>query len=509
MRSLRTIFALVALAALGGAAGQTPNVLNVGLDVDAGTMDPRLARDTSAARMQDLLFNGLVRLDPKLNPTPDLALSWRFTNPTTLELKLRPNVVFHDGQTFTADDVVYTYTTLLDEKFGAPRRALYTPIRSVTAVDPLTVRFTLAQPYAPLLQYLDMGIVPRQAATRSAAEFGNNPVGTGPFKLTRWQKGNRIEVAANERYFRGRPKLGGLSIRIIPDNNVRLVALESGDLQFIHSPVPPQELERLEREDRLEVRKTSALGYTYLNLNTRDPILQDRRVRQALAYLTDRETIAEAIYFGMDTPGESFLIPGSFSYTGQVTLFPYNLERANQLLTQAGWVAKTPGGIREKNGQPLRLELVTNVDPNRQQVLEFLQGEWRKAGVEARVRVYDFAAMLADLVAGKYQVSLVGWLLLTDPDRAAYLQFRTNGASNYGKYSNPEIDRLLDRARAETNRAQRKVLYTQIAQRITADAPYIFVAYQGYVVVNDKRLDGFVVHPGGAWWSFESATFNR
>lgn len=509
MRYLKTILALAALAAPGDAAAQTNNVLNVGLDVDAGTMDPRLARDTSAARMQDLLFNGLVRLDPKLNPTPDLALSWRYTNPTTLEMKLRPNVVFHDGQAFTAQDVVYTYTSLLDEKFGAPRRALYTPIKSVTAVDPLTVRFNLTQPYGPLLQYLDLGIVPRQAAAKAGADFGNNPVGTGPFKLTRWQKGNRIEVAANERYFRGRPKLDGLSIRIIPDNNVRLVALESGDLQFMHSPVPPQELERLRRENRLEVRTTNALGYTYLNLNTKDPILQDKRVRQALAYLSDRETIAETIFFGMDTPGESFLIPGSFSYTKQVTTYPYNPERANQLLTQAGWVARTPGGIREKNGQPLRLELVTNVDPNRQQVLEFLQGEWRKAGIDARVKVYDFAAMLSDLTAGKYQVSLVGWLLLTDPDRAAYLQFRTGGASNYGKYSNPEVDRLLDRARAETNRAQRKVLYTQVAQRVTADAPYIFLLYQGYAVLNDKRLEGFVVHPGGAWWSFESATFKR
>jgi peptide/nickel transport system substrate-binding protein len=496
-----------AILLLSAGFGQTGTVLTIGIDVDAGTMDPRLARDTSAARMQDLLFNGLVRLDPQLVPRPDLALSWEFTSPTLLVMRLRPGVVFHDGQAFTADDVVHTYTTLLDQAFAAPRRALYTPITRVEAVDPLTVRFVLSQPYAPLLQYLDIGIVPRGAATRLGAEFGNNPVGTGPFRLVQWQKGNRIDVAANDRYFRGRPRIDGLSIRVIPDNNVRLLALESGDLAFIHSPVPPQDLERLRREGRFALEATTALGYTYLNLNTQDPILSDVRVRQALAWLSDRQTISGQIFFGMDRPGESFLLPGTFYYSNQVNRYGFDLERANRLLDEAGWTRRTPGGIREKGGQPLRLELITNIDPNRQQILEFLQGEWRRAGIEATVRVYDFAAMLNDLIAGRYQVSLIGWLLLTDPDRATFLQFRSNGASNYGKYSNPEVDRLLDQGRSETNPERRKEIYLRLAQTITADAPYVFLLYQGYVVIHDRRLQGFVVHPGGAWWSFESATW--
>lgn len=485
------------------------NVINVGLDVDPGTMDPRLARDTSAFRMQELLFNGLTRLDAKLKPVPDLAASWKYLSATVLEVKLRPGVTFHDGSPLTADDVVYTYTTVLDSKFNSPNRSLYTPITKIEAVDALTVKFTLVEPFAPLLAYLNMGIVPRAAATKAGADFGTNPVGTGPFKLVRWQKGSSIELAANDKYHRGRPKLDGLLIRPIPDNNVRLLALESGDLQYIHSPVPPQEIDRVSKSANIQVIKTNALGITYLGLNLRDPILSDKRVRQALGYLTNTQEIAKNIFFNMDTPGFSFLLPGSdyFSRTG--TAYTSDLARAEQLLTAAGWVAPSRGAIRQKGNQRLTLELVTNIDPNRQLVLEYLQGEWRKAGIEVKVRVYDFAAMLADLLAGRYQITLVGLLNLTDPDRAAYRMFKSNGSNNYGKYSNSEVDALLEDARLTNNLALRKKLYGKISEIVTDEVPVIHLLYQGYVVMHDKRLSGISAHPAGSWYSFETATFSR
>ena len=179
------------------------------------------------------------------------------------------------------------------------------------------MQFNLSQPYAPLLQYLDMGIVPRGAAADLGLDFGDNPVGTGPFKLESWEKGNRIVLSAFEDYYKGRPNIDRINISVIPDNNVRLIALESGDLDLIHSPVPPQELDRLQESEDLVVETTNALGYTYLNLNLDNPILEDVRVRKALAHLSDRETISEVIFYGMDTPGESFLQPNTFYYTDE------------------------------------------------------------------------------------------------------------------------------------------------------------------------------------------------
>jgi len=477
--------------------------------VDPGTMDPRMIRDTSAQRMQELLFNGLVRLDPKLKPQPALATAWRYTSPTVLELDLRKNVTFHNGEKFTADDVVYTYNTVLDEKMASPRRSFYTPISKIEAVNPFKVRFTLSKPFAPLLQYLDLGILPKDTATKAGADFGNAPIGTGPFKLVRWQKGGSIELAANDKYWGGKPKVDRLVIRAIPDNNVRMVALESGELDFIHSPISPQDLDRLAKSPKLNLQRTTGLGYTYLNLNTKDPVLSDKRVRQALAYLTDRQTISNDLFYGMDTPGESFLMPGTAYFSPTAKVYKPNLAQAEKLLTAAGWVASTKGGIRTKGGKPLQIQIVTNIDPNRQQVIEFLQGEWRKAGIDVKVRAYDFAAMITDLTAGKYQVSLVGLLNLTDPDRGSYQQFTTTGTSNYGKYSNPQVDKLLEQARTSTSSIVRKSLYGQAAKVITEDAPYIFVLNQGYVAISSKAVTGYTLYPSGSWYSFENITLRR
>ena len=497
--TITTIALLGLLFAAAPAFSQT--VLRAGLDVDAGTMDPRLARDTSAARMQELVFSGLVSLDSNLIPQPDLATSWEFTSPTTLVFELREGVTFHDGSAFTADDVVYTFTTLVQEGFGAPRRALYTPIADVVAIDDLTVEFTLSQPYAPILQYLDMGIVPSDVAEAQGDGFGDAPVGTGPFSLASWERGATIRLAAFDNYHFGRPNVDEVVISVIPDNNVRLIALESGDLDLIHSPVPPQDLARLQADENLVVETTTALGYTYLNLNVRNPKLEDVRVRQALAYLTDVDTISEVIFYGMDAPGESFLLPGTYHYTDDVATYPYDPERAAELLDEAGWVDSDGDGIRDRDGESLSFELTTNVDPNRQQILEFLQGEWAQAGIDVSVRVYEWPSFIGDVIAGNYDIGLIGWLLLTDPDRATYLQFLTGGGSNYGGYTNPRVDELLEAGRAETDPEARRAVYRELAQIVTDEAPYIFLLYQGYVVIHTPELQGFEVHPAGSWKS--------
>lgn len=502
------LFAVLAILLFGFAYVNAQTVLRAGIDVDAGTMDPRLGRDTTALRMQELLFNGLVYLDSEVVPQPDLAESWEFLSPTELVFKLREGVTFHDGSAFDAEDVVYTYQTILSDTFGAPRRSLYTPISEIVATGTHEVTFRLEQPFAPILQYLDMGIVPSDVAEAQGDAFSDHPVGTGPFTLANWSRGATITLAANDNYFKGRPSIDQVVISVIPDNNVRLIALESGDLDLIHSPIPPQDLARLNASPALDVSAINALGYTYLNVNLENPILSDVRVRKALAYLTDRDTISEVLFYGMDTPGTSFLLPGTYYYSEEVNVYDFNVERAAELLAEAGWADTNGDGILDKDGQALRIELTTNVDPNRQQVLEFLQGEWAQLGIDASVRVYEWPSFIADVENGIYDIALIGWLNLADPDRS-YLAFYTGGDSNYGSYSNPRVDELLDEGRTETNLAVRKSIYTEAATIITDDLPYIFLVNQGYIVVHNPALVGFDVRPTGSWKSLESATFGN
>jgi peptide/nickel transport system substrate-binding protein len=508
MRTTLAAITFVLVGLLSGApAHVSQTVLRAGLDVDAGTMDPRLAIDTSAARMQELIFSGLVRLDANLVPQPDLAVSWEFTSPTTLVFQLREGVTFHDGSPFTAADVVHTFTTLTDPDFGAPRRALYAPIESCRRWT--TTRWSSRSPTRTrrCCSTSTWGSCPPPFAT--ARRRLRRPADRHrPVPARRLGPRRHDPLAAFDDYHFGRPNVDEVVISVIPDNNVRLIAAEAGDLHLIHSPVPPQDLDRLRAAGDLVVESTTALGYTYLNLNLRNPVLEDVRVRQALAYLTDTETISEVIFEGMDSPGESFLLPNTYYYSDDVVHYEYDPERAMALLDEAGWTVG-PGGVREKDGQRLSLELTTNIDPNRQQILEFLQGEWAQAGVEASVRVYEWPSFIGDVQNARYDVGLIGWLLLTDPDRATYLQFRSDGGNNYGAYSNPRVDELLDRGRAETDPDARRAIYEEIAQVVTEEAPYIFLLYQGYVVIHAPELQGFVVHPSGSWKSLESVTLGN
>jgi peptide/nickel transport system substrate-binding protein len=467
--------------------------LNVGLPVDPGTMDTRLQNDTSAANINDLCYSGLVYIDQDLVPRPDLATSWENPDPTTWVFHLRQGVTFHDGSPFTAADVKFTLETMVDPAFKSPRRSLYAPIMSVDAVDDHTARINLSEPYAPLLAYLDVGIVSRTHTEKAGSALGEAPMGTGPFKFVRWDKGNRITLEASDRYYKGRPHLDEVVLHIIPDNTVRAVGLESGTLDLIQSPLAGQDVKRLKGDPKIAVTQATGLGITYLNLNTVDPVLADKRVRQALALLTDRHTIASTIYEDMDQPGVSSLIPGTWWWDDSVQGYGYDPARARELLAQAGW---TPGpdGILAREGQRLALSLTTYNDPNRMQLQQFLQNGWRQVGIEVQPGVSEWPPFIANVQAGNYQVAIIGWLILVDPDRAFYRQFSSGGDSNWGKYQNEQVDQLLRHARSVSDEAARRKDYAEAARLILDDAPYVYVTYQGYAAMTRSVVHDFVVN---------------
>ena len=216
---LLTTSAIVALAFMPvntGLAQDTASIV-IGTDVDAGTLDPRLTRDTTAYRTADLIYSGLVHITPNLVAVPDLAESWEAPDPTTYVFKLRPDLKFSDGSPLTADDVVFTYTTLIDPATNAPNRTLYVPISKVEAVDPQTVKFTLTDPYAPLLSYLDVGIISKKAV-EAGKDPATDPIGAGPMKLAAWNRGSDIELEVNPNFWGEAPKVQKVTLKIIGDN---------------------------------------------------------------------------------------------------------------------------------------------------------------------------------------------------------------------------------------------------------------------------------------------------
>ncbi len=377
--------------------------------------------------------------------------------------------------------------------FGAPLRSLYEPIASVTALDAHTVEIDLEGPYAPLLSYLDVGIVPRET---EGLETG--PIGTGPYRLKRWDRGSKIVLEANEEYWGGAPRHGAIEFVVVPDNTARAQAFEAGDLDLIQSPLSPQDIRRLSTDPRFHEVRDSGPSITYFNFNTSRAPLDDAGVRRALSMLIDQETILSQIYEGSDDKAGSVLLPSSWAFSPEIRQPAYDPEGAEALLDELGFRDGDGDGVRERGSQKLAFELGTHgEDVNRVQTVEFLQNQWKSHGVEVRLRISDWPSFSMRRDASDFDVILLGWTQLVDPDKGLYDQFHSRGGLNWGRFRNPKVDALLSSARSATDRKERASMYHEIAALLADQVPYYVLSYQGYHLFHSARLEGFRADPRG------------
>lgn len=488
---LLTLSAVAALAVmpLQPAMAQSNDTLVVGVDVDAGTLDPRLARDTTAYRANDLIYSGLVHLTPNLEAVPDLAESWESPDPKTFIFKLRDGLTFSDGSSLTADDVVFTYQTMTDPDFNSPIRSLYSPISMIEKMDDRTVKFTLSEPYAPLLSYLDIGIVPKKLV-EGGRDIGAEPIGAGPMKFVEWKRGSEIVLEANPGFWGGAPEMKQVTLKLIPDNSARAQAFEAGDLNVIQSPLSPQDINRLAADDRFGNVIIPGLAVTYLNFNANDPLLSDPKMRQAFAMLVDQETIVNDIYQGADAIANAAILPSSWAYSEDIKQPAFDIEGAKAKFAELGWTDSNGDGILDKDGAPLEVTIATHSeDPNRIQAVEYIQAIFAQAGVNAKTQLSDWPSFSTGYVLkGEHQIALLGWVNIVDPDRLLFSQLTTGGGRNWGGYSNPKVDELLQAGRSSLNTADRTAAYRAAATTIAEEVPYYIISYQGYQMFYDKDL---------------------
>jgi len=490
------------------AQAQSSPAIRIGMDVDADLLDPRLARNTTGFRVNNLIYDGLVELDPTtLEPEPSLAVSWSQPDSTTWVFNLREDAVLHDGTPLTATDVVSTFEAILDPDFGAPDGGLYAPLTSVVALDEHTVEFRASQPYAPLLSYLDKGIVP-QHVIEAGGDIANEPVGSGPFRFVEWEKNSRIVVEANPDWWGGQPNIDGVEFVVVGDNTARAQALEAGDLDLVQTPLSPQDISRLADDERFNNTITAGFGYTYLNFQTAFALFENPNVRRALTMLVPQQTIVEDIYEGIDLQASSILLPNHFAFSGNVQQPSENVEEALELLASEGWTDSNGDGILDKDGQDFSFVLTTHTeDPNRVQTVEFLQNVFTQNGLDVSLNIQPFNSLLPDILAGNYELLLIGWLNLVDPDRAMFNQLHSNGTSNWGNYSNPDVDAALDAGRTALTIAGRTQAYQNAARVIADEVPYFVLQYQGFHQFKVPELQNFVPDARGHLRSLATATF--
>jgi peptide/nickel transport system substrate-binding protein/oligopeptide transport system substrate-binding protein len=472
---------------------------------DPATLDPARLRDIYSLAVGQQLFDGLVQFDQTLSITPALAQFWVASRDgLTWTFTLRKGVRFHHGREVTSDDVVYSFTRLVDPRTrsgggdlflgiqGAPefREGKARQIAGLVAVDRYTVRVTLTEAPVPFVSILAVGqakIVPRELVEAQGEAFGREPVGTGPFRFIRWERGKEIVLAANPDYYEGPPRLGRLVFRIFPGEQLDAVFREfqAGNLE--DSPIPSRDYRGTIASQRYQYVRRPMFSLRHYGINTRMKPLDDRRIRQALLHAIDREAIVSEVWLGRHALARGILPPGTLGYNPKLQGFPYDPARARDLLAQAGH----PGG----RGLP---PIVIWSSARSEEILrehERIRKDLEAVGIQAEFQYNpdwpSFSRMMAER---RLPVFLRAWFAdVPDPENFLVKLFHSASPRNYSGYANPAVDALLERARGEGDVARRVELYRRAEEMLLEDAPIIPVWHHTYERLFQRYVKGVEV----------------
>ena len=473
-----------------GAAG---TVYRRPLGHDPKTLDPARVSDIYSLSVSQQIFDGLVQYDSALTIVPALAEFWRASRDGAVwTFNLRHGVKFHHGREVNADDVVYSFARILDPKTRSGAAELFLNIKGarefregraksvsgLVALDRRTVQVTLDDHVAPFVAIAAVGhakIVPRDLVESQGEAFGAQPVGTGPFRFVRWDRGREIVLEANAEYFDGAPRLTRLLFRIFPgeQRDAMQEEFQKGNLE--DAPVPA----RVDRRALATIGgyiyvKRPMISARFYGFNTRAKPLNDRRVRQAIVQAIDRETIVEGVYLGQVTYARGVLPPGMLGFNPGLTGYPYDPARARELLAQAGY----PGG---RGLPPLTIwSGARQADIVREHALikKWLAAVGITADFQYNTDWQAFSKMLDD---GKLPIFLYAWYAdVPDPDNFLTKLFHSKSPRNFFGYANPVVDELLTGARSAGDIQRRVELYRRAEQLILDDAPIVPVFHRAY-----------------------------
>ena len=495
---------LVALMLPAGPAHAQKKTLVVALNQDPDILDPTLSRTYVGRIIYSQMCEKLYEIDENLRIFPQLAADLPVFSDggKTVTIKLRPGVKFNDGTPMSAEAVRFSLDRHLNMK-GSNRRSEVESVNTIEVVDPLTVRLKLKAPFSPLVAILadraGMPVSPT-AANKLGDKFGTAPVCVGPWSFVERVPQDRIVLEKSTHYFDpSRAKFDRIVFRIIPDDNVRLANLRSGDIDMAHL-VGPTDAANLRKEGRFEVSSVTGIGYSGLTINIRNktgkapqppgdlgtPLANDPRVREALELSIDREALNQVVWDGQYTPGCTPISPVS-PFSDKSRKCPTrDVAKAKKLLAEAGLA----GGYS--------FEMVIVNDPPQRRVGEVLQGMAKEAGFNVTLKPSEFASSLKDDDAGKHQAFLIGWSGRVDPDANIH-QFHTcSGSLNATQVCDEGIDALLNKAREVSDQAQRTALYRQAVEKFAFGRRNILYLYHlNYIVAYPKNLKGYKGVPDG------------
>lgn len=517
MRLNKALFGTAIAAALLTTAVAQAQTLVVGRGNDANSLDPAEARSFEAIKVADWTFDGLVRFDGNSHKiVPALAESWEVSD-DGLEwtFNLRDGVTFHDGTPLNADAVVFSLERQRDKDhpYHCDKclrwNAKFSAIEKVEAVDESTVKITLSEPSPTLLVNLAfyIGYIVSPTAVKADPEgFRSNPVGTGPFKFVRWERDNLLEYERNDDYYLGAPKIEKLVVRVIPDNDVRLLALKKGEVQLIYG-VPFPQFGEIESDPSLTMLTSPTLGISFMALNTEEEPFDDLNVRQAINHAINKDRLFKTVFFGRGDIADQVIPPSWWGHSDNVTTYDYDPDKAKALLAEAGY----PDGFKTT--------LISWASPRPylpapRDAVSLIKADLARVGIDVEIDTMKWSTFREARGKGGYGMSMGGWISGTlDPDGIIYPLFhssgiRVNDSLNWARWRNEEADKLLDQARGIYDKEERAALYRKAADIMTAEAPAVFFAHPITAIATRSDLKNVFIHDSN-WVPLHEAHFEK
>ncbi|WP_297107270.1 ABC transporter substrate-binding protein [uncultured Devosia sp.] len=494
-----------ALALSGPTAAQTPpNVLVVGQIAEPASLDPHVSTAANDFRIAVNLYDGLVRnKSGTLEIEPALATDWTISDDgLEYTFNLREGVTFHDGTPFNAEAVKFNFDRMLDETHPFadtgpfPLSFFFSSVENVEVVDDLTVKFTLNEPFAPFMSNLasPTGLIVSPAAVEQyGSDYGRNPVGTGPFKFEEWQSNTRVVASRNQDYWDGEPPLEAVIFRPITDANTRVAEMLSGGIDVLLE-TPPDNVAQFRDDANYQVVEAVGPHVWYVMLNAKEGPFTDVRVRQAVNYAVNKESLVNDVLQGTAEVSAGPIPPAfNWAYNEEVDPYPYDPEMARQLLAEAGADGASLTFLVTEGGSGM-------LDPVPMGTA--IQADLAAVGLDVEIQTYEWNTFLSEVnpgLEGKADMAEMAWMT-SDPDTLPFLTLRTaawpeEGGFNSSYYSNPEVDELLDQARIATDQAERADLYKQVQEVVNEDAPWLFVANWKQNAVVTSAVEAFQLQP--------------
>jgi peptide/nickel transport system substrate-binding protein/oligopeptide transport system substrate-binding protein len=485
------------------------------------TLDPAFATDIYSITIIQQVFEGLVQFDKDLNVIPAIAKSWKISHDgLTYTFTLREGVKFHSGKNVTAQDVVYSFTRIADPSTKSPaahllekvlgfkefQEGVANSIKGFRTIRRHVFEIKLSEPFTPFLSALGtfhFKVVPKDEVERASPIFSKNPVGAGPFKFVSMKEGEEILLEANANYFEGRPYLDKIVFKIFPGAPRERILKEFRDGSLEESFIPPLEIENISKEKRTLFFQKPLLSLRFYGLHTRSKPVDNKKLRKALNFAVDKKFIISHLHQNQFHLAKGILPPGMSGYDPKRDPYPYDENRAKELLAGAGY----------QKGQSVPLELWSATRSEAaQKELNEIKSQWDKVGIQANVNYEtnwpNFESMLR---ANKAPAFILAWYAdFPDPDNLFTNLFHSKGRINYMAYTNPEVDRLIDAARTERDYLKRMDLYRKVEEMILKDAPIVPMVNHLYQVVVQPYVRGLELNAlGGPYIPMKKVWLNK